>query len=206
MKWFILEGSIGSGKSSILRALASDTVETVQEPVDVWQHLKGEDDKSLLDMFYDDPKRYAYLFQTIVFKTRLQSLDAPQLKPVRVSERSVWTDRYVFMEGMKNSHLVCRLEEACYDAWYDWLTDKFQRKPDGIIYVRCAPEVCFSRIMKRAREAEKHMPLMYLEELHRRHEDWLGKWDTTPVHVVDNSLDDNLDEVVKTIQNIISPP
>lgn len=204
MKWFIIEGSIGSGKSTILTHLESTNVETIQEPVNVWRSLKDENGCSLLDLFYKNPLRYAYLFQTMVFKTRLKSLDTPQIKNIRISERSVWTDRYIFMEAMKNTNSISKIEQECYDAWYDWLTNAFFKQPDGIIYIRSSPEVCLLRIKERGRNEETSISIEYLKELHECHDKWLGNWTKTPVYIIQNDIDTPLESIVNEIKNIIN--
>ena len=96
-KWYIIEGNIGSGKTTLINILKNfNNFEVIEEPVNLWLNLKGDDNKNILQEFYDDPERYAYIFQTMVFKTRLNSIDHPQDKDIRFSERSIWTDKYVF--------------------------------------------------------------------------------------------------------------
>jgi deoxyadenosine/deoxycytidine kinase len=91
--------------------------EVIREPVDLWLQIKGSDGKNLLQQFYEEPDRYSYLFQTMVFKTRLESLDNHQNKPYRFSERSIWTDRYVFGKSCINSkkmkELKCMIFFSC---------------------------------------------------------------------------------------------
>lgn len=41
------------------------------------------------------------------------------------------------------------------------------------MYLRTTPEVVYERMRKRARSEESCVPLKYLEELHKLHEDWL---------------------------------
>jgi deoxyadenosine/deoxycytidine kinase len=85
-KWYIIEGNIGSGKTTLLDKLAEhNNYEVIREPVDIWQNIKNDKNENILQQFYKDPNRYAYLFQTIVFKTRLQSLDKIQEKEIRFS-------------------------------------------------------------------------------------------------------------------------
>ena len=84
-KWYIVEGNIGSGKTELLTKLNENIdCEIIKEPVEIWQSITGNG-KNILQQFYENPSRYAYLFQTIVFKTRLQSIDYPQLKSIRFS-------------------------------------------------------------------------------------------------------------------------
>jgi thymidine kinase len=204
-KWYIVEGNIGSGKSTLLEKLTDNKqYEVVREPVNLWLNIKGSDDKNILQNFYEDPERYAYIFQSMVFKTRLESLDCEQKKPVRFSERSIWTDKYVFGKSCVDSKKMNGLETNCYHFWFDWLEKKFWKKPDGIIYLRTSPEKCMERMKERARNEESSVPLDYLEELHQYHEDWLSKWTTTPVLIIDNNNDNDWDNVIKQINNFNS--
>lgn len=198
-KWFIIEGNIGSGKTTLIEKLGNSNAEVIKEPVDYWLSIKGDDNKNLLQQFYEDPNRYAYLFQTMVFKTRLESLDKPQVKPLRFSERSIWTDRYVFGKSCIDSNKMNQLEVNCYHFWFNWLEDKFFARPNGIIYLRCSPEKCLERMGIRGRSEESKVPIEYLRELHENHEKWLNNWTTTPVLVIDNNKDDNWDEIFSQV-------
>lgn len=198
-KWFIIEGNIGSGKTTLLEKLNENiNYEVIKEPVDLWQNIKGDNNKNILQSFYEDPKRYAYLFQTIVFKTRLQSLDHPQIKPVRFSERSIWTDRNVFGKLCINMGNMNELEKNAYYSWFNWLEDKFFRKPDGIIYVYATPTTCNKRMKERNRVEESEVPLEYLKETHKYHEEWLQNKHN--VFIINNDDNDNWDEKIKQIE------
>jgi hypothetical protein len=75
----IIEGNIGSGKTTCIDKLESnENFEVIREPVDMWLKIKGSNDKNLLQNFYEDQSRYSYLFQTMVFKTRLESIEHEQ--------------------------------------------------------------------------------------------------------------------------------
>jgi deoxyadenosine/deoxycytidine kinase len=94
-------------------------------------------------------ERNSYMFQAMVFKTRLQSIDKPQEKPLRFSERSIWTDRYVFGKMCLEDKKMNSIESECYKYWFNFLEEKFKPKPDGIIYIRCSPEKCLERLNSR---------------------------------------------------------
>jgi hypothetical protein len=75
---FCVEGNVGSGKSTWLDMVKTDVlngvhqdvhelIEVVPEPVDQWQNLQGD---NLLELFYNDPARYAFTFQQYVLFTR----------------------------------------------------------------------------------------------------------------------------------------
>ena len=48
-------------------------------------------------------------------------------------------------------------------------TDKLW-EPCGYVYLRSNPEICFNRIKKRGREAEKNIKLEYIKRIHELHE------------------------------------
>ena len=201
----IVEGNIGSGKTTCLDMLESnENFEVIREPVDLWLNIKGSDGKNLLQEFYEEPNRYSYLFQSMVFKTRLKSIEHVQDTLVRFCERSIWTDRYVFGKSCINSGKMNELEVSCYHYWFKWLEDKFYEKPHAIIYLRCSPEKCFERMHKRARNEETGVPLEYLNELHNYHEDWINNWKQTPILIIDNDEDNNWDNILNKINSFIA--
>jgi len=201
-KWYIIEGNIGSGKSTILKLLQLDqSIEVIQEPVDMWLNIKDNDNKNLLDYFYSDMNRYSYMFQTMVFKTRLQSLEKQQLAPFRFSERSIWTDRFVFGKMCLENNKMNPIESSCYKFWFDWLEEKFKPKPDGIIYIKCSAEKCLERIIKRGRNEENKIPIEYLEKLNTYHDEWFDNWKETPLLIIDNNEDNNWINIISKIKN-----
>ncbi|KAI3761082.1 hypothetical protein L1987_51489 [Smallanthus sonchifolius] len=99
---FCVEGNISVGKTTFLQRIANETlelqdlVEIVPEPIDKWQDI-GPDHFNILDAFYAEPERYAYTFQNYVFVTRVmqEKESSSGIKPLRLMERSVFSDRMV---------------------------------------------------------------------------------------------------------------
>lgn len=71
-------------------------MEVVPEPIGKWQDI-GPDHFNILDAFYAEPQRYAYTFQNYVFVTRVmqERESSGGIKPLRLMERSVFSDRMV---------------------------------------------------------------------------------------------------------------
>lgn len=99
---FCVEGNISVGKTTFLQRIANETlelqdlVEVVPEPINKWQDV-GPDHFNILDAFYAEPQRYAYTFQNYVFVTRVmqERESSGGIKPLRLMERSVFSDRMV---------------------------------------------------------------------------------------------------------------
>ncbi|GLC35670.1 hypothetical protein PLESTB_000004300 [Pleodorina starrii] len=175
-----LEGNISAGKSTFLsilnRHLLTDSgFSFVKEPIEQWQSVGGSP-VNLLDLFYKDPKRMAYTFQNFVFLTRvLQERETyGSTTKARILERSVFSDRMVFVRAVHASRDLEDHELAMYDAWFGPLLASLPTLvPNGLIYLRASPETCMARLKKRARSEEGGIPLQYLQCLHNNHEDWL---------------------------------
>ncbi|CAH2066849.1 unnamed protein product [Thlaspi arvense] len=178
---FCVEGNISVGKSTFLQRIANETVELrdlveiVPEPVDKWQDV-GPDHFNILDAFYSEPQRYAYTFQNYVFVTRLmqEKESASGIKPLRLMERSVFSDRMVFVRAVHEAKWMNEMEISIYDSWFDPVVSALPGLvPDGFIYLRASPDTCHKRMMLRKRAEEGGVSLKYLQDLHEKHESWL---------------------------------
>jgi len=178
---FCIEGNISVGKTTFLKRIASqsvelrDMVEIVPEPVGKWQDV-GDNHFNILDAFYENPERYAYTFQNYVFVTRLmQEKDSRDTsRELRLLERSVFSDRMVFVRAVHEAHWMSEMELSIYDSWFDPIVSSLPGLvPDAFIYLRAEPEICFNRLQSRARTEENAVTLEYLQGLHEKHEQWL---------------------------------
>jgi deoxyadenosine/deoxycytidine kinase len=204
---FILEGNIGAGKSTFLKIIGSKlNLSVIQEPVNIWQDMGGAG--NLLNLFYQDTKRWAHTFQTYAFINRykrvmehLQDSNAP----VHLLERSVFCDRFCFAQNCHEMGFMSDLEWKIYTEMFSWLVENFTEQPAGFIYLKTTPQICLERISKRNRSEEKSIQLSYLELLHQKHEDWLIHKKVTPAFLAQIpvlTLDCDLDfENDPTIQN-----
>ena len=110
---FCVEGNISVGKTTFLQRIANETielrdlVEIVPEPIAKWQDV-GPEHFNILDAFYAEPERYAYTFQNYVFVTRVmqEKESASGIKPLRLMERSVFSDRMVGLSSLRKKPLM----------------------------------------------------------------------------------------------------
>lgn len=174
-----VDGQIGAGKTTLLAVLkeALPDVEVVLEPVGEWMRLKDPaTGKSLLELFYEDKKRWAYTFQNCAILTRLRTIKAalaalPAGKRVILTERSVLTDRYVFAEMLRESGDITGLEWELYEMWYNTFAADLPIR--GVVYLTTGVGTSADRIVRRGRAGEDHIPLDYLAALDAQHHRWL---------------------------------
>ncbi|CAN8205639.1 unnamed protein product [Coccothraustes coccothraustes] len=186
-----LEGNIAVGKSTFLKLLAATFPRwhLVAEPVAQWRRVPGaagtaQGCANLLQLMYQEPARWSYTFQTLSCLSRLKAvLEPPEepggtpgtAPPVRVFERSLFSDRYVFAKTLQEAGHLQPLEWAIYQDWHELLLRHLAPRaaPHGFLYLRASPQTCLERLRRRARSEEGGIQLGYLQQLHGQHELWL---------------------------------
>jgi len=143
----VIDGNIGSGKTTQLNLLEQKRWTVQREPIDNWP----------LELFYKDKSRWALLLQMKI----LQTLQPVETNDVVIYERCLLSTRYVFWEHLLQKKLV-RPEENdvyCYqydkDAWF----------PDLYIFLSKTPEVAFHHIKSRKQSGDSGVSLDYLRDL-----------------------------------------
>jgi len=182
-----LDGNIGVGKTTLLNAIRDrfPDILIVPEPVDTWTSLKDESGKNLLELFYEDKKRWAYTFQNAAILSRLRLLQdaVAAAKPGQIilTERSVLTDKFVFAEMLRQSGEMNVLEGSLYNMWYNTFASKLPMA--GILYVVTGVQVAQQRIQKRGRQGEESISVEYLEALDRQHRAWILSTTLPVLHI-----------------------
>ena len=174
-----LEGNIGTGKTTLGQKLVEKykDSEFITEPVNDWINIKDNDDKqNILEKFYINKERWGYTFQTFAFLTKAKLISNPQEKSIRFLERSILTDKNVFAKALYESGEMSNIEFKMYLEWSEWIYKEIEEKVgphDGIIYIRCDPQISYNRVKVRSRTEENLIPIEYLEKIHKYHDDWL---------------------------------
>ena len=120
--FLIVEGSIGAGKSTMLEQLSRIlTMEykmktiIIPEPVDVWEATGA------LAHFYKDTQANGYQFQTFVYSTRVIRINEYVKKysdaDIYLIERSVISDKYLFVKLLQESGGFTPLQTVMYEQW-----------------------------------------------------------------------------------------
>ena len=203
-----IEGNIGSGKSTLLAELeyiyAQDpTICFLQEPVDVWDSIKDDEGVTILQKYYADQKRYAFSFQMMAYISRIALMREALKKNYRVIliERSVYTDSAVFAKMLFDDKKIEEIEYKIYLRWVNEFIADFP--PVKYIYVRAEPAVSYQRILQRGRQGET-IPLDYLENCHKYHDDWLLNTPSPLLNLDANAdISENLTKWIQEINNFM---
>jgi deoxyguanosine kinase len=106
---FSIEGNIGSGKSTLLNILSNRIphLKILPEPVKNWQNVGGH---NILHTYYNQPKRWAYTFQSYALLTRIttfyENLNSQAINGIIFSERSIATDKQIFAKLLSQENLM----------------------------------------------------------------------------------------------------
>jgi deoxyadenosine/deoxycytidine kinase len=208
-----LDGNIGAGKSTLLAEIRNKLhdVHIVDEPVGQWTALKNAEGKNLLELFYQDKKRWAYTFQNCAILTRLkniqdavENLDSTLKGPqVIITERSVLTDKHVFAEMLYDGGDIDPLEWELYESWFNIFGKKYPVR--GIVYISTSASTSKERIQIRNRQGEDRIGMDYLDALDAQHKKWV---ENTNIPVLTLStevgvpVEKNIEEIKQFIEKL----
>jgi deoxyadenosine/deoxycytidine kinase len=164
-----IEGNIGSGKSTLFEKLKiyfanNKNIIFVREPVDIWESIQDENGTTILEKFYQDQIKYSFSFQIMAYISRINLLkETIKQHPgvTIITERSLYTDKMVFAKMLYDTHKIEYINYQIYLNLFDTFKNDFN--VDNIIYIKTDPDVCYNRILKRARNGENNISLDYLQ-------------------------------------------
>lgn len=179
-----LEGNIGGGKSTFIEFLKDHIskndwdADVLLEPVEEWENTMDSNDINILQHYYQDQKKYGFAFQINALISRVKKIEdfvSKSNKSVHFIERSIFTDRNVFLESNYQNGNITEIEYVIYKQWFDWILDKFKMNADGFIMLNTDYKMCSERIQQRNRTGEETIPLEYLKDLEDYHKTWLER-------------------------------
>lgn len=192
-----VEGNIGSGKSTLIKYMKEQLKEIdhipiiyLPEPVDIWESIKCDDGKNMIQKFYENQERYSFAFQMMAYISRLKIFkDAIKeySNAIVITERCLLTDYNIFAKMLYESGKMLKEEYEIYKKWFDYFNEI---EINQIIYIKTDPEVSYERCVKRNRTGENTISLEYLTECNKMHEEWiqLENDKKTPVYTMNGNV------------------
>jgi deoxyadenosine/deoxycytidine kinase len=205
----VLEGPIGVGKSTLGKSL-SMYLSRLGLPVKFFPEFVNN---SLLELYLSDMKKYAYAFQVIIARERLQIYrDASNFSNtggISIIDRSLIGD-YTFALMQREKGYINDDEWAVY---LNLIRHDPDCEPYVTLFLECDPKQAFSRMRKRNNSSEvKGYSIEYFEDLNNaymktiqsvQHEVNIVPWNSERV-IDDSKLDDETcDEVLSLVRDII---
>lgn len=178
-----IAGMVGSGKTTLARALASRFgLQLALESVD------GEN--PWLEPFYSSQegmKVYALHLQLHFLASRFQSMRRMRgLGGSWVLDRTWYEDAEVFAAGHYEQGLLTKEEWQLYRRLYaELLHAPAARPPRLLIYLHAPLDLILARIAKRGRPKERDADQSYWEQLHGRYAGWIHTFRHCPVLFID---------------------
>jgi deoxyadenosine/deoxycytidine kinase len=197
MRIIVVQGNIGSGKSTFVEKLKTryggrKDICFLQEPVNEWLTIKDKEGVNILENYYKDQPKYAFMFQMMAYISRLAMLKRAiesNLYEFIITERCLNTDRNVFCKMLYDDGLIEDIGYQIYNKWFDEFNN-FNTVDYIHVYLKTDPIVSKKRVDKRAR-AEESIPIEYLTKCHEYHDKWLLTTDQKVV-LLDSNQDTDI--------------
>lgn len=150
-----IDGNIAAGKTTVLQEIEKKGYPVYYEPFQ---------DNPWLPLYYQDPKKYALNTQIWFLSERFRqykNADFSTRKIVFV-ERSMYTDRFIFVELIRRMGNLNIIELETYKHHFEIYKNPL---PELSIILDTPPTECKDRMIKRGRGMEEGIPLDYLQKL-----------------------------------------
>ena len=161
-----IAGNIGVGKSTLVAILAEELG---------WQpYYELVADHPYLDDYYIDQERWGFHSQIWFLSQRYeQHLEIADTPTSACQDRSIYEDYEVFVKGLLEQRIFSHRDFRTYRRLFQSLTKSI------------TPPTLLSRINGRSRPYEQSIPAAYLEQLNRRYEEWLRRFEICPVLTIE---------------------
>jgi deoxyadenosine/deoxycytidine kinase len=179
-----IAGMVGSGKSTLTRALAAR--------FGLQHALESVDERNpWLERFYaggvEAMRETALNLQLHFLATRFESMRRMRgAGGSWILDRTWYEDAEIFARGHFDEGLMTELEWELYRQLYaELLHSPSARPPRLLVYLHAPLDVIVERIRARGRPKEKETPVEYWAALHARYESWIARFRACPVLSLD---------------------
>lgn len=195
-----IDGNIGAGKSTLLNRIQARVNKTpnmkrqihiIPEEIEVWNKFR-ENDKGLLELFYEDKPKYCYPFQILTFLTLTYDLmgafKSVGENDIIICERSPIGNINVFGEMLYKDGFLSEIQ------WniLKYLANGMMVAVDKIVYLKTSVNECLRRVEDRDRDGEQKITKEYLQEVEDRYNTFM---DSVPHHKIET--DEEIDAFIE---------
>jgi len=170
MRYIVIEGNIGAGKTTLVENLAKD--------VPARPLLEEFVDNPFLKKFYKDRNRYAFQVEMAFLADRYfqlrEQLEPDLFYPVILADYAAFKNLIFARVNLASE------DYQLYRKFWD-ISFRQMRQPDVLIYLHVPVEVLLQRILGRGRDFEKDMEVSYLKDIEKSYLKYLKSITSYPV-------------------------
>jgi deoxyadenosine/deoxycytidine kinase len=179
-KYIIIEGNIGSGKTTLSTLLA--------EKLSAKLVLEEFSDNPFLPKFYADQDKYAFPLELSFLAERYHQLKE-ELRSYDLFKETIVSDYYFSKSLLFAKENLPSDEFDLYNKLYEIIYTTLP-KPDLYIFLYSEIEQLLKNIAKRGREYEQNIQPEYLEKIQKVYISYLHQQSDFPILIIDNTKAD----------------
>ncbi|HEY8085306.1 MAG TPA: deoxynucleoside kinase [Methylophilaceae bacterium] len=173
--YIVIEGPIGSGKTTLAKRMA--------ERLSAQLLLENAAENPFLERFYQNPERHALPTQLFFLFQRTEQLR-------KLSQPDLFGGSTIADFFLEKDPLFARLtlndeEFALYRNIYQHVQLQIP-PPDLVIYLQTSTDILLERVEKRGIDYEKGISRDYLEKLAASYSDFFHQYQSAPLLIVNN--------------------
>jgi len=180
-----IEGNIGAGKTALIRAIEQEceskgitNIITIPDPTTHLDRFE-ENDRKLIDLYYAQPQRYGFLFQTIVHtilaSTLRSNIANAQEGTILICERSISSAQHVYTDFLHETNCITDLQKKilcklfCEEGVGDISTT-------DLLYLKALPNFCVGKVNRYDDDGNEIITLNFLRHQERLLTEYCQYW------------------------------
>lgn len=188
----VLAGTIGAGKTSLAAALGAHFGTSV--------YYEAVDGNPVLDLYYKDPAKYAFLLQIYFLNKRFASIKSAMRDDNNILDRSIYEDA-LFLRLNYEAGNVTATELDVYTELLANMMEELEgmpkKRPDLLVFIDVSFDRMLERIALRGRDFEQTRDnpelLAYFRRVHAAYPAWYENYSASPKMRIDGDLLDFVD-------------
>ncbi len=197
----IIEGNIGSGKTTLGRILSEELGGTLYE--ELTNNFTG----NVLERFYNNKKDWAFELQVQFLAERFGTIYQSQEKDeLAIFDRSIYGDA-LFADTLHEDGAMSTMQHTIYSNLLSKML-KSAKEPSLLVYLKSSTDHLMAKIEERSRGNESLIERGYIDRLNSIYDKWYNQYDLSPKLSIDKDLVDlhdhqDREEVINLIKNLL---
>lgn len=180
IRFLVIEGNIGAGKTTLATRLSAD--------MDAKLVLEQFADNPFLPKFYADKERYSFPLELSFLADRYNQIKKEMLHP-ELFRKLLITDYYFTKSAIFAGNTLQRDEYRLFRKLFNIVFESLP-KPDLYVYLHQDVENLLKNIRKRGRDYEQSIDPGYLETIQKGYFEYFRQVTQFPVVIIDtNGID-----------------